>query len=77
MQSIDSSMAAGLNPGPDSDSQDPYSLLGISPDAGFEDVQRARDRVVAGCGDDAIARARVARPSDSSFVEPHLACNHS
>ena len=62
-------MAAGLNPGPDSDSQDPYSLLGISPDAGFEDVQKARDRVVAGCGDDAIARARVEAAYDAVLMD--------
>ena len=61
-------MAAGLNPGPDSDSQDPYSLLGISPDAGFEEVQRARDRVVAGCGDDAIANARVEAAYDAVLM---------
>ena len=61
-------MAAGLNPGPDSDSQDPYSLLGISPDAGFEEVQRARDRVVSGCGDDAIAKARVEAAYDAVLM---------
>ena len=61
-------MAAGLNPGPDSDSQDPYSLLGISPDAGFEEVQRARERVVAGCGDDAIAKARVEAAYDAVLM---------
>ena len=61
-------MAAGVNPGPDSDSQDPYSLLGISPDAGFDDVQQARDRVVAGCGDDAIARARVEAAYDAVLM---------
>ena len=61
-------MAAGLNPGPDSDSQDPYSLLGISPDAGFEEVQTARDRVVTGCGDDAIAKARVEAAYDAVLM---------
>ncbi len=61
-------MAAGLNPGPDSDSQDPYSLLGISADASFEDVQKARDRVVAGCGDDAIARARAEAAYDAVLM---------
>ena len=61
-------MAAGLNPGPDSDSQDPYSLLGIRPDAGFEEVQGARDRVVAACGDDAIAKARVEAAYDAVLM---------
>ena len=49
-------MAAGLDPGSDSDSKDPYSLLGVSPGAGFDDVQKARDRVVASCGDDAVVQ---------------------
>ena len=30
-------MAAGLDPGSDSDPKDPYSLLGVSPGAGFDD----------------------------------------
>ena len=67
-KNINASMAAGLNPGPDSDSQDPYSLLGISPDAGFEEVQGARDRVVAACGDDAIAKARVEAAYDAVLM---------
>lgn len=62
-------MAAGLDPGSDSDSKDPYTLLGVSPDAGFDDVQKARDRVVASCGDDAVARARVEAAYDAVLME--------
>ena len=62
-------MAAGLNPGADSDPKDPYTLLGVSPGAGFDDVQRARDRVVASCGDDAVARARVEAAYDAVLME--------
>ena len=62
-------MAAGLDPGSDSDSKDPYTLLGVSPDDGFDDVQKARDRVVASCGDDAVARARVEAAYDAVLME--------
>ena len=62
-------MAAGLDPGSDSDSKDPYTLLGVSSDAGFDDVQKARDRVVASCGDDAVARARVEAAYDAVLME--------
>ena len=62
-------MAAGLDPGADSDPKDPYTLLGVSPGAGFDDVQRARDRVVASCGDDAVARARVEAAYDAVLME--------
>ena len=62
-------MAAGLDPGSDSDPKDPYSLLGVSPGAGFDDVQKARDRVVASCGEDAVARARVEAAYDAVLME--------
>ena len=62
-------MAAGLDPGSDSDPKDPYSLLGVNPGAGFDDVQKARDRVVASCGDDAVARARVEAAYDAVLME--------
>ena len=54
-------MAAGLDPGSDSDPQDPYSLLGVNPGAGFDDVQKARDRVVASCGDDAATQRSLGK----------------
>ncbi len=62
-------MAAGLDPGSDSDPKDPYTLLGVSADAGFDDVQKARDRVVASCGDDAMARARIEAAYDAVLME--------
>lgn len=62
-------MAAGLDPGSDSDPKDPYTLLGVSPGAGFDDVQKARDRVVSSCGDDAVARARVEAAYDAVLME--------
>jgi hypothetical protein len=62
-------MAAGFDPGSDSDPKDPYSMLGVTPGAGFDDVQKARDRVVASCGDDAVARARVEAAYDAVLME--------
>ena len=62
-------MAAGLNPGEDSDGPDPYQLLQIQSDASFDEVQRARDRVVKTCGDDAVARAKVEAAYDAVLMD--------
>ncbi len=62
-------MAAGLDPSSDSDPKDPYSLLGVNPGASFDDVQKARDRVVSSCGDDPVARARVEAAYDAVLME--------
>lgn len=62
-------MAAGLNPGDDSDGQDPYQQLQIRPDAGFDEVQRARDRVLKTCGEDAVARAKVEAAYDAVLMD--------
>ena len=62
-------MAAGLNPGEDSDGQDPYQLLQIQSDASFDEVQRARDRVLRACGDDVVARAKVEAAYDGVLMD--------
>ena len=62
-------MAAGLNPGGDTDGQDPYQQLQIRSDASFDDVQRARDRVLKTCGDDAVARAKVEAAYDAVLMD--------
>lgn len=62
-------MAAGLNPGEDTDGQDPYQQLQIRSDASFDDVQRARDRALKACGDDAVARARVEAAYDAVLMD--------
>lgn len=62
-------MAAGLNPGDDTDGQDPYQQLQIRPDAGFDEVQRARDRVLKTCGEDAVARAKVEAAYDAVLMD--------
>lgn len=62
-------MAAGLNPGDDTDGQDPYQQLQIRPDASFDEVQRARDRVLETCGEDAVARAKVEAAYDAVLMD--------
>ena len=62
-------MAAGLNPGDDTDGQDPYQQLQIRPDASFDEVQRARDRVLKTCGEDAVARAQVEAAYDAVLMD--------
>lgn len=62
-------MAAGLNPGGDTDGPDPYQQLQIRSDASFDDVQRARDRVLKTCGDDAVARAKVEAAYDAVLMD--------
>jgi len=41
----------------------PYEILGVSIDADFEDIQKARDKKVKEAGDDLIAKAKI----ESSF----------
>ena len=62
-------MAAGLNPGDDTDGQDPYQQLQIRSDASFDEVQRARDRVLKTCGEDAVARAKVEAAYDAVLMD--------
>jgi len=62
-------MAAGLNPGDDTDGQDPYQQLQVRPDASFDEVQRARDRVLKTCGEDAVARAKVEAAYDAVLMD--------
>lgn len=61
-------MASGLDLGSSPESQDPYERLGISSDAGFEDVQRARETSLQAAGDDPMARARVESAYDAVLM---------
>lgn len=47
----------------------PYELLGIAPDASFDEVQAARDSTLAAVGDDPQARARVEAAYDAVLME--------
>ena len=61
-------MASGVDLGSSSESQDPYERLGISADAGFEEVQRARETSLNAAGDDPMARARIETAYDAVLM---------
>ena len=61
-------MASGVDLGSSSESQDPYERLGISADAGFEEVQRAREASLKAAGDDPMARARIETAYDAVLM---------
>ena len=61
-------MASGVDLGSSSESQDPYERLGISADAGFEEVQRARETSLKAAGDDPMARARIETAYDAVLM---------
>ena len=61
-------MASGVDLGSNPDSQDPYERLGISADAGFEDVQRARESSLKAAGDDSQARAGIESAYDAVLM---------
>jgi hypothetical protein len=55
---------------PDPESTDPYEQLGITPDAGFESVQQARQQCLDDLpADDAQSRARVEAAYDSILMQ--------
>ena len=61
-------MASGVDLGSSSESQDPYERLGISADAGFEEVQRARETSLKAAGDDPMARGRIETAYDAVLM---------
>ena len=61
-------MAAVSDPGPNSGSTDPYSRLGLSPGASFEEVQSARQRCLTLAGDDSQEQAKVEAAYDAVLM---------
>ena len=61
-------MAAVSDPGPNSGSTDPYSRLGLSPGATFEEVQSARQRCLTLAGDDSQEQAKVEAAYDAVLM---------
>lgn len=61
-------MAALGESGPDPTSDDPFLRLGLSRDAGFEQVQAARDRCIAEISGDDQARARIEAAYDAVLM---------
>ena len=55
-------MGSGTN------SQDPYLILGLTKDAGFDDIQKARDQKLMQAGDDQISKAKIEAAYDSLLM---------
>ena len=61
-------MAAGTNSQSNSNSQDPFLILGINDGASFDTIQQARDKKLIDAGDDQIAKARIEAAYDSLLM---------
>ncbi len=61
-------MASGIDSSSGSGGQDPYSILGLSPGASFDEVQKARSKRLDEVGDDPLARARIEASYDSLLM---------
>tara|TARA_Y100001968_G_C19448102_1_gene766603 strand:+ start:325 stop:1014 length:690 start_codon:yes stop_codon:yes gene_type:complete len=49
--------------------QNPYSDLGLSPDASFDQIQKAKEDLLKELGDDSIAKAKVESSYDAILME--------
>ena len=61
-------MDTGTNTQPNSNSQDPYLLLGLKPGASFDEIQKARDKKLIKAGDDQIVKAKIEAAYDSLLM---------
>ena len=61
-------MDLGTNSQSNSNSQDPYLILGVSDGATFDAIQEARDKKLAQAGDDQIAKAKIEAAYDSLLM---------
>ena len=61
-------MAAGTNSQSNSNSQDPFLILGINDGASFDAIQQARDQKLIEAGDDQITKARIEAAYDSLLM---------
>ena len=59
-------MASGISSS--SGSQDPYSTLGVEPDASFDEVQKAREKRLAEVGEDPLAKAKIESSYDALLM---------
>ena len=63
-------MTLGADPSPDANpASGPYERLGISPDAGFDAVQQAKQQRLNEVGDDPQARARIEAAYDAVLMD--------
>ena len=61
-------MDLGTNSQSNSNSQDPYLILGLNEGASFEAIQEARDQKLIQVGDDPIAKAKIEAAYDSLLM---------
>ena len=61
-------MDTGTNTQPNSNSQDPYLLLGLKLGASFDEIQKARDKKLIEAGDDQILKAKIEAAYDSLLM---------
>ncbi len=61
-------MDLGSNSQSNSNSQDPYLILGLSEGASFDAIQQARDRMLIKAGEDQIFKAKVEAAYDSLLM---------
>ncbi len=61
-------MTSDINSSPNPDSQDPYVLLGLTPGAGFEEVQKAKAKRLQEVGDNEQAKAKIEASYDAVLM---------
>ena len=61
-------MNTGTNTQSNSNSQDPYLLLGLKPGVSFDEIQKARDKKLIQAGDDQIFKAKIEAAYDSLLM---------
>tara|TARA_Y100001968_G_scaffold59635_1_gene50650 strand:- start:797 stop:1486 length:690 start_codon:yes stop_codon:yes gene_type:complete len=61
-------MDVGTNSQPNSNSQDPYQILGLNEGATFDAIQEARDKKLLLAGDDQISKAKIEAAYDSLLM---------
>ena len=61
-------MDLGSNSQSNSNSQDPYLILGLNDAASFDDIQEARDKKLVQAGDDQITKAKIEAAYDALLM---------
>ncbi len=61
-------MEIGTNSQPNSNSQNPYLILGLNEGASFDAIQEARDKKLIEAGDDQITKAKIEAAYDSLLM---------
>ena len=67
-------MASGIDSSSNPGSEDPYTFLGLEPGATFDEVQKARERMLLDAGEDSKAKSKIESSYDALLME---SCLHS